>query len=370
MTDNVRNSAIMTAGMKLLREKGQNIVKKFFIPVLLCLFLLNACGKNLNYIVSYMPYEEIPEDYSLANAKADGLVVYENSDITFGQFFWDEFIENTAKGIPCAVRLAFYYNIDSEKLNPELYEGSKEDQPKLIIQDLGFNGKIYTLFFREEGKKYTYKYNYLLKFKELHPKGKYIEYIHYALVNNDSITWEEIKNDADSPLMGGEMDYKIVYSKHIPPEALSLEEQYEIMRDIGIADWQIQPLGNWGLTFAEILELSQERLNEIFAPGTLGDGADPYHELDEKQQHELINRGHTIEELEVLFVLGFNSEEIENLTQKQKEFIFPNTELIDKLVAIGYKKEQIVSLGHLRQAGWDSYRDLLMEVFASMDIDK
>ena len=54
-------------------------MKKALLALVL-LAVLSGCGTSM--VSDYMPYKEIPQDYSLENAKKDNLVVYENGNIT------------------------------------------------------------------------------------------------------------------------------------------------------------------------------------------------------------------------------------------------------------------------------------------------
>lgn len=196
-------------------------MKKFLITML-CLFFLTSCNKNISSTVDYMPYAEIPQEYSLENAKADGLVVYEDSNITSGQSAWDEFAKKSKKGTPCMVRLAFYYTLaDPSQYAPELYEEIKDDYPQLFIQDLSFDGKMYTLFYAEEETEYIFKYKYLKRFEEK-PKSDtaiYSEIIRYLLVNDSEVTWEQIFQGMLSSRFGDLIDHKTVYIKYIYEDA-------------------------------------------------------------------------------------------------------------------------------------------------------
>jgi hypothetical protein len=201
-----------------MNKKKAILLPAIIISLLICLFALISCAKNTNGIVDYTPYAEIPEDYSLENAKADDVVVYEDSDISSGQSIWDKFLENTKKGTPCMVRLAFYYTLgDPSRYAPELYEEIKCDYPQLYIQDLNFDGKTYTLFFTEDEKEYSCQYEYLIRFEEVPTSNTatYSESIHYVLLNDSEVTWEQITHSMISSQFGDRIDHKTVYSKYI-----------------------------------------------------------------------------------------------------------------------------------------------------------
>jgi hypothetical protein len=159
---------------------------------------------------------KITANYSLENAKADGLVVYEDSSITSGQDAWDELVENTETGNPSKVRLAFYFTLgDGSHYAPELYEEIKDDYPALYIQDLSFDGEMYTLFSIEEGRVYTYSYKYLKRFEEImNVRTKYSKRILYVLLNDNEKTWPQINWGMLSSQSTDSVDHKTVYTKY------------------------------------------------------------------------------------------------------------------------------------------------------------
>ena len=184
--------------------------------LILCLFLLTSCHRNPSPITGYIPYGEIPADYSLSDAKRDGLVVYEDSDITAGQPVWDEFVRQAEKGESCAVRLAFYYTLDGQNIDPDYYEEIKDDYPCLYIQDLSFDGSMYTLFSVEETEEYISRYQYLKRFEEEAPgdTAAYSACVRYVLVNDDNVTWEQLIRGMLSSQSGNWIDHKTVYIKY------------------------------------------------------------------------------------------------------------------------------------------------------------
>ena len=186
---------------------GGLIVKKILIAIA-CLFLLSSCSKSTKYVINDVPYNEIPQSYSLEDAKNDGLVVYEDYDITAGQVIWDKFIAETEKGNSCGIRLMFYYTMEGQGITPEheQYEEIKDDYPGFYIQDLSFDGKVYTLYWVEEGQEYTREYEYLKRSADS-------SVIRYFLVHDDSVTWEQVVEGMFSSKFGDLIDWHTVYSK-------------------------------------------------------------------------------------------------------------------------------------------------------------
>jgi len=197
----------------------------FFILIIFSAFIFTACNFNNseNPVADYITYDDLPDDYSLETAKADNCVVYEDSNITAGQLIWDEFLSQTEKNKSSFVRLAFYYTIgDPESYDPEYYEEIKDDYPVLYIQDLKFDGKKYILTWTEsdpetgEEKKYSFTYKYLKKFMEDPPNdtSTFVQYTYYALLNDDTVTAEQIRKGMFSSKFGDLIDHKKVYSKY------------------------------------------------------------------------------------------------------------------------------------------------------------
>jgi len=188
--------------------------------VLFALYLLTivACKNTKSIANTYIPYAEIPGNYSLEDAKNDNLVVFEDGSITSGQAVWDTFIEITEQGKSNTVRLAFYYTLEGQGITPahEQYEEIKDDYPHLFIQDLSFDGKIYTLYSIEDEKEHTSKYKYLKRFDETSPRATatYSQAIRYVLVNDKEVTWEQIIHGMLSSRFGDWIDHKTVYSKY------------------------------------------------------------------------------------------------------------------------------------------------------------
>ena len=183
-------------------------MKKILI-ILLCVLLFSSCGaKSTEHVLSGVAYDKIPPNYSLEDAKSDGLIVYEDYDITAGQSVWDAFIQETEKGNSCEIRLMFYYTLDAQGITPEheQYEEIKDDYPGFHIQDLSFDKNIYTLYWIEQEQEYTRKYKYLKRFED--SSG-----IRYFLVNDKNVTWEQVIRGMLSSRFGDFIDFHTVYSK-------------------------------------------------------------------------------------------------------------------------------------------------------------
>ena len=100
-------------------------------------------------------------------------------------------------------------------------------------------------------------------------------------------------------------------------------------RGKGLTTRMLNTLGNLGYSEQEILDLPQEDIELIFAPGTHLDGMgfDP----DDVQKSELSKVGIDMGMSVILFNLGYEYEEMLALSPEELDFIFPNTELIANL---------------------------------------
>ena len=186
-------------------------MRKSVIILLMLIFLLTACSKNVanDFLI------QLPDSYNLDDVKSDNCVVFENGDITYGQSVWDDFITATDNGKSSTVRLAFYYTLgDPSQYSEEHYEEIKDDYPFLFIKDLNFDGKKYIIEGFEEGQLISKEYKYLVKY-EGRPKSAtaiFSKYTYYVLVDDNTVTWDDIEHGMLSSQFGDRIDHYIVYS--------------------------------------------------------------------------------------------------------------------------------------------------------------
>ncbi len=186
-------------------------MKKFIAAFLLTvlIFVITGCNQSSDI----MPSEELPADYSLEQAKADGCVTHENGDVTQGKEVFETFYNTTKSGKADAVRLAFYYTLDEpSRYAPDYYESIKDNYPILYSQDLSFDGKEYTLRWYEDGEEITKTYSFLMKYEGQaeSPNALYTSYVRYVLTNDDTVTWQELMYGMLSSQFGDYIDHKTV----------------------------------------------------------------------------------------------------------------------------------------------------------------
>lgn len=186
-------------------------MRKSVIILLVLIFLLTACSKN----VANDSLIQLPDSYNLDDAKSGNCVVFENGDITYGQSVWDDFITGTDNGKSSTVRLAFYYTLgDPSQYSEEHYEEIKDDYPVLYIKDLSFDGKKYIIEGAEDGKLISKEYKYLVKY-EGRPNSAtaiFYKYTYYVLVDDNTVTWDDIEHGMLSSQFGDWIDHYTVYS--------------------------------------------------------------------------------------------------------------------------------------------------------------
>ena len=183
--------------------------------LLILFIILTGCGSNNTS--DYIPYKEIPLNYTLENAKADNLIVYEDGSITSGQSVWDAFLEKAEKKESCFVRLAYYYTLgEPSRYSPEYYEEIKDDYPVMYIMDLSFDGTTYTLYSIEDGIEYLPRYKFLKQFTEESPPASatFTKRDMWILVNDNEVTWEQIQHGMFSSQFDDYIDHRTVYSKY------------------------------------------------------------------------------------------------------------------------------------------------------------
>ncbi len=150
-----------------------------------------------------------------------------------------------------------------------------------------------------------------------------------------------------------------MYFDNLSAEDEKLYQQLTQQR--GLKEWQIHSLTNTGFAFQDIISLSDKEIAEILAPGasSMGDT------ISDEEFYKLVDSGMPEDDVYILQNLGYDYDSIIALTPEQMDFIFPNTELVDNLVALGYDRDMVEASGFLYDGGWETYKELLDEVFAT-----
>ena len=172
-----------------------NLLKRiwFMSVLMLCVFLC-SCGESFDF--SWVPFDELPEGYTLEDAKEDNCVVNEDGEVTSGKQVWESFLKKTENNEPATVRLVHYYTLgDKENYDEDYYDSIKDDYPKMYILDLEFDGTkyIWTDYSDEEPRVSEYKY--LMRYEENDPPemATFNSAVYYVLVNDNTYTLDDIQ---------------------------------------------------------------------------------------------------------------------------------------------------------------------------------
>lgn len=187
-------------------------IKIFFVSLML--IALTACG---NKVTTETPLEDIPSDLSLSDVKKSGCVVFEDGDITDGEEGWEEFLAKVENKEPATVRIANYYILDEEKCDSVYYESAKDEYPMLFIHELSYDGESYTIRWFEEGEEISRNYKYMKKMVEepVSDSAEFLFSIEYVLLNDETVTKEDIFRGLISSQMGAAIDHYTVFTDYV-----------------------------------------------------------------------------------------------------------------------------------------------------------
>ena len=168
---------------------------------------------NGDSLLKYAPPLGVSED-EIEAVKRNGFVVSRGMEPPYARELMDEFLKKSEAGEPASVRIAKAYDL-SGNLSSELKKATKQDYPGLFLTELSFDGNTYTVspinridddYILAERKgidssKKTWKY--LKRLTDV-PRGEsalYKSAERYVLVNDDSITWDDLINGMISSRM-------------------------------------------------------------------------------------------------------------------------------------------------------------------------
>ncbi len=159
------------------------------VVLLLALVLLSKRPDDLFYKVC-------SADEALEAAKQSRTVVIQDMRCTSGADAWADFWKSAENGEAASVLCAHYYNIDKAHMSRELYEQEKNQYPCLFFVLVEYDGKSFAVTTRESTVKkpeHTDKYKYLVHYTGNGPEqAVYDTYDYYVLVDDRSVTWDEI----------------------------------------------------------------------------------------------------------------------------------------------------------------------------------
>lgn len=158
--------------------------------------------------------EKVPDDYTLEDALEEDLVIIADGDVLNGQEKWTDFVEQTSKGKAASIKVVHYYTLgDKSHYDEAYYESIKDEYPQLYIMYLSYNGEQYTIAHYEGEQLYVEKYRYLMRYEgEAIPTATYTSYVRYVLIDDNTVTWDDIWRGMISSQLGDAIAHESVYT--------------------------------------------------------------------------------------------------------------------------------------------------------------
>ena len=158
-------------------------------------------------------------DEALSASKQSNVVVIEGSKCTSGNDVWDTFFRQVSKGDRASVLCANYYVLDKDRVSSELYEAEKDKYPQLFFCKLEYDGQIFKVTSRqscEEMPDKTAQFKFLSHFTGNAPEqSNYSTYDYYVLVNDQSLTWDDIMAGMISSKLGARVEHYTVIQTYL-----------------------------------------------------------------------------------------------------------------------------------------------------------
>ncbi|MBR5177458.1 MAG: hypothetical protein IKW90_01500 [Lachnospiraceae bacterium] len=162
-------------------------------------------GFKHDFVIMYAAPEALPEG-TLEEIINDGFVVMKNGSVISGEDEWQEFVKKTEIGETAEINIAHYYTLTG-RMAKNLYELSKMDYPTAYLHRLKYDGNcfVFTPLQKIDGKyeimpdnendrEQTYKYMKHYTEKAPSDTALFTTFDKYVLVNDDTVTWEDIWN--------------------------------------------------------------------------------------------------------------------------------------------------------------------------------
>lgn len=173
----------------------------------------NQAESGLEKTEGEITAEKVPEDYTLEDALAEDLVIIADGDVMNGQEKWEAFVETTSKGEPASIKVVHYFTLGDKSLYDEaFYESIKDEYPQLFVFYLGYNGEKYTVAHYEGDQLYMKSYKYLMRYEgEPVPSATFSRYVRYVLIDDNTVTWDDIWRGLLSSQSNAAIDHTCIY---------------------------------------------------------------------------------------------------------------------------------------------------------------
>ena len=237
-----QNDSVTVGDMVYKWEDTSDIYKFYEVkeyPDLRCLKCTHTeNGVDHDFLVAYAPPSGLP-DGSLEEIINDGFVVMKNGSVISGEDKWQEFVKKTEAREPAEINIADYYTLTG-RMAKNLYELSNIDYPMAYLHRLKYDGEyfIFTPLQKSDASDNKYeimpdneneweqKYKYMKHYTEKAPSDTalYTTFDKYVLVDDDSVTWDDIWNATIGLTEGfwhAEVFNKYDYKEGVDPEELT-----------------------------------------------------------------------------------------------------------------------------------------------------
>lgn len=158
-----------------------------------CLFIILLAGCDTS---SYRtPLDEIPDNYSIEDAKLEICLIVEDYDITYGDELLDDFLKNVEDGQTSALRIVTRY----------------PDEEKLHVSELLYDKGKYTYDTSEDHPDYPKTYSYMIVDQDSSSLADTL----YILVNDETVTYHDIMQGMLSSQWNAQIEHDVViYDKN------------------------------------------------------------------------------------------------------------------------------------------------------------
>ena len=145
------------------------------------------------------------------------VVVIDDGHLTSGRDIWDSFFDSVNAKKPASVLCVHNYVLHKEYMAPKLYEKEKDQYPELFFMLLVYDGEKICEKGRESkvNELDTYEtYKYLLHLSGENPATALYKYSdQYVLVNDPSVTFEQLQKSMFSSQSSDWIDHMNVYTE-------------------------------------------------------------------------------------------------------------------------------------------------------------
>ena len=156
-------------------------------------------------------------DTALEEAIQSGNPVIMDGFAAHGQETWKAFLDSTRQGTPASVTVAVYITLDPNRCDDAFYEIFRQDYPALDLHELTFDGERYTLRTRSGEGEFIQNFEYLMCYPTAAISAVSSEepdtILRYVLVDDKTVTWEQIWNGTASSLPGAYIHHAFVYTE-------------------------------------------------------------------------------------------------------------------------------------------------------------